>query len=141
VVSSTPRTHVTPWEGPSTHFAGGWVGPRAGLDGQKSRPHRDSIPDCPARSQSLYQLSYLAHTYMYILLFIKQNGDVSPENCGMSSVSGPHLIIRFGIFLDTLQFSRYVPTFWKNRTIVLTLTLLQNFDIYVFFSGGIFVED
>ena len=26
--------------------------------GGKSRPHRDSIPDCPTRSQSLYRLSY-----------------------------------------------------------------------------------
>jgi len=26
------------------------VGPRAGLDGRKNLPHRDSIPDCPARS-------------------------------------------------------------------------------------------
>jgi len=23
------------WEGPGTHFTGGWVGTRAGLDGQK----------------------------------------------------------------------------------------------------------
>jgi len=29
--------------------------------GRKSRPHRDSIPYRPARSQSLYQLSYPAH--------------------------------------------------------------------------------
>ena len=29
--------------------------------GGKSRPHQDSIPDRPARSQSLYRLSYLAH--------------------------------------------------------------------------------
>jgi hypothetical protein len=30
---------------PGTHYIGGWVGPRAGLDGcEKSRPHRDSIP-------------------------------------------------------------------------------------------------
>jgi len=29
----------------------------------KSRPHRDSIPDRPARSQFLYQLSYPAHLY------------------------------------------------------------------------------
>jgi hypothetical protein len=35
------------------------VGPRAGLDGcGKSRPHRDSIPDLPARSDALYRLSY-----------------------------------------------------------------------------------
>jgi len=29
--------------------------------GGKSRPHRDSIPNRPARSQSLYRLSYPAH--------------------------------------------------------------------------------
>jgi hypothetical protein len=30
---------------PGAHCVGGWVGPRAGLDGcGKSRPHRDSIP-------------------------------------------------------------------------------------------------
>jgi len=47
-----------PRERPSTHFTGGWVGPRAGLDGRKIRRHRDSIPDRPARSQSLYRLNY-----------------------------------------------------------------------------------
>ena len=40
-----------PRERPGTHFTGGWVG-------GKSRPHRDSIPDRPARSPSLYRLSY-----------------------------------------------------------------------------------
>ena len=34
--------------------------------GRKSRPHRDSIPDRPARSQSLYRLSYPAHVYTII---------------------------------------------------------------------------
>jgi len=24
-----------PWERPGTHFTGGWVGPRAGLEGRK----------------------------------------------------------------------------------------------------------
>jgi hypothetical protein len=34
-----------PQGSPCTHCIGGWVGPRAGLDGcGKSRPHRDSIP-------------------------------------------------------------------------------------------------
>ena len=62
VVSSTPRPHFTPGERPGTHFKGGLVGPRAGLDRcGKSRPHRNSIPDRPARSQSLYRLSYRAH--------------------------------------------------------------------------------
>jgi len=37
--------------------------------GVKSRPHRDSIPNRPGRSQSLYQLSYPDHKkniYIYI---------------------------------------------------------------------------
>ena len=51
MVSSTPRPHFTPRERPGTHFTGGWVGPRGGLDRcGKSRPHRDSIPDRPTRS-------------------------------------------------------------------------------------------
>jgi len=51
-----------PRERPGTHCRGDWVGPRAGLDlCGKSRPHRDSIPHRPARSQSLYRLSYPAH--------------------------------------------------------------------------------
>ena len=37
----------------------GWAPEPVWTDG-KSRPHRDSIPDLPARSQSLYQLSYPA---------------------------------------------------------------------------------
>jgi len=62
-----------PPERPGTHFTGGWVGPRAGLDGcGKSHPHRDSIPDRPARSQSLYRLSYRAHKIkLHILLIIE----------------------------------------------------------------------
>ena len=33
-----------------THCTGGWVGPRAGLDGcGKSRPHRDLVPESLAR--------------------------------------------------------------------------------------------
>jgi hypothetical protein len=30
--------HTYPRERPGTHFTGGWVGPRAGLDGQKVLP-------------------------------------------------------------------------------------------------------
>ena len=40
-----------PRERPGTHFTGGWVGLRAGLDRcGKFCPHRDSIPDRPAHS-------------------------------------------------------------------------------------------
>ena len=40
----------------------GWA-PGAVWTGGKSRPYRDSIPDRPARSQSLYRLSYPAHKH------------------------------------------------------------------------------
>jgi hypothetical protein len=44
VVKATARP-LCPRERHGTHYTGGWVGPRAGLDGcGKSRPHRDSIP-------------------------------------------------------------------------------------------------
>jgi hypothetical protein len=50
---------LPPGKRPGTHCIGGWVGPRAGLDGyEKSRPHLDSIPDRPARNESLYGLRY-----------------------------------------------------------------------------------
>ena len=39
----------------------GWA-PGPVWTGGKSRPHRDSIPGRPARSRSLYRLSYPAHT-------------------------------------------------------------------------------
>jgi len=43
----------------------GWA-PGPVWTGGKSRPHADSNPDRPARSQSLYRLSYRAHrSYMY----------------------------------------------------------------------------
>ena len=38
----------------------GWV-PGPVWTGGKSRPHRDSIPDRPGLSQSLYRLSYPAY--------------------------------------------------------------------------------
>jgi len=37
-------------ERPGTNFTGGWVGPRAGLDGRKISSPPDSIPDHPARN-------------------------------------------------------------------------------------------
>ena len=61
MVSSTPRPHITPGKErvPILQEAGWAPGPI--WTGGKSRPHRDSIPDRRARSQSLYRLSYRAH--------------------------------------------------------------------------------
>jgi hypothetical protein len=47
---------------PGTHWVGGWVGPRAGLDNVEKRklltlPRLEHQPlSCPAHSQLLYQL-------------------------------------------------------------------------------------
>jgi hypothetical protein len=49
---------------PGTHWIGGWVGPKAGLDEVERKkilplPVLEPLPfRCPARSQSLYQLPY-----------------------------------------------------------------------------------
>jgi hypothetical protein len=48
-----------PRERHGSHCTGGWVGPRAGLDRcGKSPPIGIRSPDRPARSKSLYRLSY-----------------------------------------------------------------------------------
>ena len=39
-----PPAALYPRKRPGTHCAGGWVGPRAGLDERKVSPNRDSIP-------------------------------------------------------------------------------------------------
>ena len=55
---SRPGRYLPP-QRPGTQRTGGWVGPRAGLDRcGKSNPTGIRFPDRPARSQSLYQLSY-----------------------------------------------------------------------------------
>ena len=61
MVSSTPRPQFTPGKDPVPIVQeAGWA-PGPVWTGEKFRPHRDSIPDRPVRSQSLYRLSYPAH--------------------------------------------------------------------------------
>ena len=61
VVSSTPRPRFAPGKDPVPILQeAGWA-PGPVWTGGKSHPNRDSIPDRPARSQSLYRLSYRAH--------------------------------------------------------------------------------
>jgi len=60
VDSSTPRPHFTPGKDPVPILQEAGLAPGPVWTAGKSRPHRDSIPDRPARSQSLYRLSYRA---------------------------------------------------------------------------------
>ena len=65
VVSSTPRPQFTPGKEPVPILQEAAWAAVSVWTGGKSRPHRDSIPDPPARSQSLYQLSYPAHALIH----------------------------------------------------------------------------
>ena len=61
MVSSTLRPHFTLGKDPvPIRQEAGWAPGPVWTDG-KYRPRRDSIPDRPARRQSLYRLSYPAH--------------------------------------------------------------------------------
>ena len=69
VVSSTPRPHFTPGKDPAPILQeAGWATGPVWTE-EKSRPHRDSIPDRPTRSQSLYRLSCRAHLYFIFFFF------------------------------------------------------------------------
>jgi len=83
VVSSTPRPHSTPGKDPVPILQeAGWA-PESVWMGGKSRPQRDSIPDRLIRSQSLYRLSYPAHTETIYR--------VSQEECASFRESVPYV--------------------------------------------------
>jgi hypothetical protein len=64
MVSFTPRPHYPRGNGPGTHWIGGWVDSRAGLDDVEKRkfltlPGFELRPlGLPVHSQSLYRLRY-----------------------------------------------------------------------------------
>ena len=74
VVSSTPRPYFTPQNDPVPILQEARWAPGTVWTGGKSRPHRDSISDRPARSQPLYRLSYQAHLYNTTYLYYMQSG-------------------------------------------------------------------
>jgi hypothetical protein len=58
VANATPRP-LQPRERPGTHYVGGWVGPRAGVDRcGKTHPAEIRSLNHPACSESLYLLRY-----------------------------------------------------------------------------------
>ena len=77
-------------ERPGTRCIGGWVGPRAGVDGcgKLSPPTGIRSPDLPTRSKSLYRLSYpgphtrLVHWWnIPLYLYLPEDGSVIVETC------------------------------------------------------------
>jgi hypothetical protein len=68
VVSSTPRPHFTPGKDPVPILQeAGWA-PGPVWTGGKSRPHWDSIPYHPARSQSLAPTELTGPPYLGVLI-------------------------------------------------------------------------
>jgi len=100
VVSSTLRPHFTPAKDPTPSLQeAGWA-PGAVWTAGKSSRHRDSIPDSPARSQSLYRLSYPAHEYRIYsrifttLLWFRQNWSYkNPPAPFASSLLGSNIFL------------------------------------------------
>ena len=91
--SASRPGRMYPRERPGTHCTGGWVGPRAGLDRcGKFRLHRDSILDCPTRSQSLYRLSYRAGITVAHLLYLTR------FRIGFSGPQVGHFRLKFLLF-------------------------------------------
>ena len=84
VVNATPwPLYPSEWAG--THWAGGWMGPRAGLDaGGKSHPDWDSIPGLSSPQQVAIptELSHHYFTKSYVM----------PTNISRNSTFCPHSI-------------------------------------------------
>jgi hypothetical protein len=75
----------TPGErAPGTHWIGGWVGPRAGLDAPEKRkiscPCRESKPSSEPRSLSLYRLSYPGSTFISRMREKKRDNENVSQN-------------------------------------------------------------
>ena len=69
------------------------MGPRVGLDGEKSRPTGIRSLDRPARSQLLYRLSYPAHN-LYVKYFSIEKYDMKFYSLSSGSVWGS-LVVSF----------------------------------------------
>ena len=106
VVNSTPRPLFTPGKElvPILQEAGWAPGPF--WTGGKSRLHRDSIPNRPARSQSLYRLSYPAHSLINIffkILMYMSSDDFS----GWFRLKGNHVKLLISSYLQNLCFLNF----------------------------------
>ena len=83
MISSTPRPHFTQGKDPVPILQeAGWA-PGPVWTGVKSRPHRNSVPDRPGRSQSLYRLSYPAHLLSGNIVMKFKEGYFTSERDGI----------------------------------------------------------
>ena len=106
VVSSTPRLFFTTGKNPVPIVQeAGWA-PGPVWTGGKSRLHRDSIPDRPARIQSLYRLSYRAHNP------VLYDNIIGPPSYMRSVVNRKVVMRRISVYSCPL--SHCVNMHWQN---------------------------
>ena len=66
-------TALPPGKKPGIHEMGGWVGPRASLNGyEKSRPHVDSITGANRYTDYAIPAKH-THTHIYIYIFLQSS--------------------------------------------------------------------
>ena len=140
MVSSTPRPQFTPGKDrvPILQEAGWAPGPV--WTGGKPRPHLDSIPDRPARSQSLFRLlpspKYIyiyihTHTHIYIyththvpaILLLEPPSELqSPSSCcvffspHLFPLNHDHVYQPYIINCQYISNLRYVFPFTNDKT-------------------------
>ena len=108
-----------PQERPCTHCTGGYVGPRAGLDGRKTSPHRDLIPG-PCNP-------LLSHYTDWA------NRPTTAHHSDSNSLASLH---KRHVVLNTIMFSSSVPPvnavniiFFCYRSLSATVAQFQNFRV------------
>ena len=114
---------------PGTHCTGGWVGPRAGLDGcGKSRPPPGiRSPDRPARSESLYRLSYPGPQWwfnMQNILYQVHLLQLRVVNSAGYSQNMPSVVK-----CDVILTFREIVTTFQGSTAALSVRILAN-EVY-----------
>jgi len=138
VVSSTPRPHFTPGKDPAPIVQeAGWA-PGPVWTGGISRLHRDSIPGRPARSQSLYRMSYTqthththTHTYTVGLLL------TSDQPVAEAATYRTHNKHKRRTFMPSVGFEPAIPAIMRPKTFAWELTLFVLvfvFHLCVFWS-------
>jgi hypothetical protein len=129
--ASRPGRYTPGERAPGSHWIGGWVGPRTGLDDVEKRkfltlPGLELRPlCCPARSQSLCRLSYLGSCLVavrYKIIF---------HTCEVSLYR-----LKYDIFTTISIFSSLFP----NRVLQLPLAFVRHGIVSVHFHLMIFRE-
>ena len=118
MVSSTTRPHFTHGKDPVPILQeAGWAPVSVWTSG-KSRPYRDSIPDRPARSQSLYRLSYPTHNLvLYYIIFINIH---LYKNCKL-------FLTDFWIFTTANYSKQYILSSWIHKELKFLLEIMLQY--------------